>query len=243
MTNEQVGKYIRLLCMQHQKGGDLTEKDMLFICQSYDKDIFGKFIKENDLYHNERLRSETEKRVKYSESRSKNRLNRINICQTHDKDMINICQSYDRHMENENENENINKDINSNNKENVIAEIYSEDFLVFWKAYPSRSGSKKDAFDVWKKFGKSRPDMETLLSAIKIQKDWRENPNGEFRPEWKHADGWLKKRMWESDFKTETKKAIGVPKSDFIFCSKCGERTFRGDLNEAGVCLKCEGTE
>ena len=29
MTNEQVGKYIRLLCLQHQKGR-LTEKDKAF---------------------------------------------------------------------------------------------------------------------------------------------------------------------------------------------------------------------
>jgi len=30
MTDEQVGKYIRLLCLQHQKGY-LTEKDMISI--------------------------------------------------------------------------------------------------------------------------------------------------------------------------------------------------------------------
>ena len=42
MSNEQVGKYIRLLCIQHQKGV-LSEKDMLKICDSYDEDIFDKF--------------------------------------------------------------------------------------------------------------------------------------------------------------------------------------------------------
>ena len=32
MTNDQVGMYIRLLCLQHQKNF-LSEKDMLSICK------------------------------------------------------------------------------------------------------------------------------------------------------------------------------------------------------------------
>ena len=35
MTNEEVGAYIKLLCLQHQKG-HLSEKDMKNICNSYD---------------------------------------------------------------------------------------------------------------------------------------------------------------------------------------------------------------
>jgi len=49
MTDEQVGKYMRLLCIQHQKGM-LTEQDMLSICKAYDKhmgneneDILGRY--------------------------------------------------------------------------------------------------------------------------------------------------------------------------------------------------------
>jgi uncharacterized protein YdaU (DUF1376 family) len=96
MTNEQVGKYIRLLCVQHQKG-HLNEKDMLNICSTYDEDVFKKFSKdENGLYYNKRLESETQKRLAYSESRRQNRLKGKNI-----------CKSYVPHMENENENENI----------------------------------------------------------------------------------------------------------------------------------------
>ena len=44
MTNDQVGMYIRLLCLQHQKNF-LSEKDMLSICKSYDEDVFSKFEK------------------------------------------------------------------------------------------------------------------------------------------------------------------------------------------------------
>ena len=104
MTNEQVGKYIRIMCYEHQHGR-LTEEDMLKICQTYDKDIFCKFIKdENGLYYNPRLEEEKNKRKAYSESR---KANRSNICKTHDKHMSNICKTYVEHMENENENINV----------------------------------------------------------------------------------------------------------------------------------------
>lgn len=102
MTNEQVGKYIRLLCLQHQKGC-LSEKDMLNICSSYDEDIFSKFSKIEGNYVNVRMMQEAEKRKKYSESRSKNKKNA-----TYDHHMKNICKTYDQHMENENENVNTN---------------------------------------------------------------------------------------------------------------------------------------
>ena len=121
MTDEQVGKYIRLMCMQHQKE-KLTEKDMLKICKTYDEDIYNKFIKdENGYYYNKRLLEEIEKRKAYSESRRKNRQNK-----TKKEDMKNICKTYDEHMENENEIENINININKNNKYEEIINLYNK---------------------------------------------------------------------------------------------------------------------
>jgi hypothetical protein len=100
MSNEQVGKYIRLLCAQHQIG-HLSEKDMLNICGTYDKDIFCKFKKDADgLFFNERCEQEILKRKAFSESRRKNRLKKSDH-------MSNISKTYVRHMENENENENV----------------------------------------------------------------------------------------------------------------------------------------
>ena len=91
MTDSQRGKYILLLCLQHQQGF-LTQEDMMNICKTYDEKIFSKFTKDNlGYWHNERMKFESEKRKKYSESRSKNRI---------------ISKTYDKHMENENENEN-----------------------------------------------------------------------------------------------------------------------------------------
>lgn len=96
-TDEQVGKYVRLLMAQHQLG-HLHEKHMLQICKSYDKDVFSKFlIDENGLYYNERLDKEIIKRRNYSKSRSDNRLKNKEK-----------TESYVNHMENRNENRNIN---------------------------------------------------------------------------------------------------------------------------------------
>lgn len=120
MTNEQIGKYIRLLCIQHQKY-ILSEKDMLNICGTYDEDIYCKFKKENNVYYNERLRFEAERRKNYAESRRNNRKKTENDEKTSkDDDMNNICKSYDEHMETETETVNENINVNKNEKKQKI---------------------------------------------------------------------------------------------------------------------------
>lgn len=122
MNDEQVGKYIKLICTQHQRG-HLSEKDMLKICTTYDEDVFSKFKKdENDLYYNERLESEINKRKAYSESRRNNRLSSNTKEKKGKKDMSNISKTYDKHMENENINiiiNYLNNKLNSNYKSNT----------------------------------------------------------------------------------------------------------------------------
>ena len=87
MTDEEVGKYIILLCLQHQKG-HLKEKDMLNICKEFNEDIFSKFKKDDEgNYYNERLEYESNKRKEYSESRRNNRRKK-----TYEEDMKNICE-------------------------------------------------------------------------------------------------------------------------------------------------------
>lgn len=108
MTDEEIGQYIKLLCLQHQKG-HLKEKDMLNICKTHNEDIFSKFKKDEEgNYYNERLEYEANKRKAYSESRRNNRKKK----ETYEEDMKNICNSYEEHMENENEN--INKTVIKN---------------------------------------------------------------------------------------------------------------------------------
>lgn len=119
MTDEEIGQYIKLLCLQHQKG-HLKEKDMLNICNTYNEEIFSKFKKDEEgNYYNERLEEEITRRKKYSESRRNNRKKKDTEEEkktTCEEDMKNICNSYEEHMETETVT--ITEDININNKDN-----------------------------------------------------------------------------------------------------------------------------
>lgn len=137
MTNEHVGMYIRLLCLQHQKGR-LTDVDMKYICNTYVEDVYKKFIKEpSGLYYNQRMEDETNKRVKYSDSRRKNIQKRYNTQKS----------TYVVHMENENENEDKNENGNEKNKKktkgihnviDLIPEQIREDILQWYEVRVSR---------------------------------------------------------------------------------------------------------
>ena len=112
MTNEEVGAYIKCLCVQASKGG-ITERHMKLICNSSEtheiiKNKF-EFNSESQLFENVRLKNEIEKRRKYSESRSNNR-KKPNKPKENE---VVISNSYVKHMENENEDEN--KDVLDNN--------------------------------------------------------------------------------------------------------------------------------
>ena len=129
MTNEQVGKYIRLLCLQHQKGR-LTEKDMLSICKAYDNEIWEKFDQVDGFFINDRMYNEAIRRSKFTESRRNN----AKSVKTDS-----ISKAYAQHMETETET--INKDIFINNIEpfkNLLSESYQE-FIDYWTE-PSKSG-------------------------------------------------------------------------------------------------------
>jgi hypothetical protein len=134
MSDEQIGKYIKLLCYQHQMG-HLSERDMLKICKTYDEDIFSKFEKdENGLYFNARLHQEVEKRKAYSESRRQNRTK---------KDMNNISNSYVPHMENENVNRNVIK-----NKVPTLQE-----FIAYANLSPDYEFTLTAKYEQWKSDG------------------------------------------------------------------------------------------
>lgn len=111
MEDAEVGRYIRLLCLQHRKGR-LTKLDFFKIAKPEDTDLISKFlIDKKGLYYNEKLENEINRRVNYCESRRNNRKN-------HNKHTNNICNSYVERMETETETETIteNKDMHACNK-------------------------------------------------------------------------------------------------------------------------------
>ena len=208
MSDEEIGQYIKLLCLQHQKG-HLKEKDMLNICHSYNEDIFSKFKKDEEgNYYNERLEYEANKRKAYSESRRNNRKKK----DTDDEDMKKICNSYEEHMENENEN--INKDlieiknrdrgVTGEKEENPeVLEMWETQFNKFYNLYPKKV--KKQ--DVKKWFQKNKPSNELFSSMLysleqfRASKDWQKD-GGQFIP---YPSTWLNQKRWEDEGINQTK--------------------------------------
>jgi uncharacterized protein YdaU (DUF1376 family) len=112
MNDEQVGKYIRLLCSQHQHRG-IIEKNAFNAVVGDDPVLRSKFIEKADGFYNERLAIEMEKRSKKSEKLAENANKRWNpeienskVIQKHNKSNA-IAYANGMQIENENENENV----------------------------------------------------------------------------------------------------------------------------------------
>ena len=196
MTDEQVGKYIRLLCAQHQTG-HLTEEHMLNICKTYDKHIFDKFKKDDrGSYYQPRLEDEINKRKLYSQSRSENRKGKSKS----KKDMKNISSSYVKHMENENEIINININDNKSSNKKGAKEILLERFEEFWALYPKKVGKGK-AKESWLKKKPSETLHQKILAAVESAKNSREwlSENGKYIP---HPTTWLNQERWDDELTT-----------------------------------------
>ena len=167
MTDEQRGKYIVLLCLQHQQGF-LTEEDMLHICKAYDERIFSKFKKDKfGYYYNERMLKESEKRNRYSESRRKNR----ESTKQKSEDMNNICETHVKRMENEN----INKDIDSN-----ILNLYKGIEIFFDEdCRPKTEKQIHDWYDTLDKLiridGYTPEHIHDVIKRARMDDFWRQN--------------------------------------------------------------------
>jgi len=93
MNYEQKGKYITLLCYQHQQGF-LLEDDFKSILDDTDIKVFNKFEKLSDgKYYNLKLKVESERRKAYTESRRNNRTKKDDV------DISKLSKSYDKRME------------------------------------------------------------------------------------------------------------------------------------------------
>jgi hypothetical protein len=198
MTDEQVGRYIRLMCLQHQKG-HLSESVVLSVMGGeIDREVIGKLKRDDDgLYYNERLEEETNKRRKYSESRAKNRKGKA-VSKSHDNHMSNICNSYDEHMVNKNED--VNEDVNEVKGTKKRMTYDDPGFQAFWSAYPN----KKAKSAALKAFTKLKPDtalLAEMLKAIEVQKQsaqWQKD-NGQYIP---NPATWLNQERWEDEIPT-----------------------------------------
>lgn len=108
MDFEDRGKYITLLCYQHQHGR-MEEKTIRFLVGSVSVNLKSKFrIDDDGLWYNERLEIEAKKRSKFTESRRKNGSKGGRPKKNKQKTVKNHM---DNHMEDVNENVIVNKNI------------------------------------------------------------------------------------------------------------------------------------
>ena len=176
MTDEQVGKYIRLLCLQHQKG-KLTEKDMLSICKAYDVDIWDKFKNEDGIFLNERMYNETIRRQKFSESR------RNNAKSTKKQS---TSKAYAEHMETETETITENITINK-----TKTKIQDWKFEQWWVNYDYKI-SKDKAQKSWNKLNEQEKDL-----ALQMVNQYVEStPDKSFR---KHPTTYLNQKSFNDE--------------------------------------------
>ena len=180
MDNEQVGKYIRLLCLQHQKG-KLSEKDMLSICKAYDNEIWDKFKIEDGLYYNERMYNETIRRQKFSESRRNN-------AKSPKKEST--SEAYAKHMETETENRTIT--INRNINENI-----NIDFDWFWNDYDKKIGDKQKLKRKWNKL--TDEERQNAMNYLELYK--QSVPDKQFR---KNPETFLNNKSWNDEIINRT---------------------------------------
>jgi uncharacterized protein YdaU (DUF1376 family) len=179
MSNEQVGMYIRLLCLQHQKG-KLTEKDMLSICRAYDVDIWSKFKNEDGAFYNERMYNETIRRQKFSESRRNNAKSPKNES---------TSKAYAKHMETETENETI-----TINRTKTKIEILDPKFEEWWELYDYKI-SKKKAQSLWNKLNEQEKD----LALQSVQAYVQSTPDKTYR---KHPSTYLNQKCFNDEIIT-----------------------------------------
>jgi hypothetical protein len=188
MTDDEVGKYIRILCHQADKGS-LTEVQLQRICRGkIPPTIMEKLsVDDEGKFYQNRMKSEREKRVKHCENQRENINKRWNK------------NKYDGNttvIPLENENENININVN----------IIKVQFENFRKNYPGTKRGTEIEFDNLKKKHRDWKEIIPVLNEkLNYQKSAREivRLSGGFVPEWKMLQTWINQRCWEEEINTK----------------------------------------
>lgn len=197
MSDEQVGKYIRLLCLQHQKGS-LTKKDMLHICKTYDKEIFDKFVKEGQNFYNVKLRTEAERRSKYCLSRKLNKESKGEKTE----EPIKTDETYVPHMETV--------------TETISKDMVNSEFEKLWNEYDKKVGSKEKLIIKWNKL--SKDSKELIFQYIPKYKLAQPDKNFRKNPEtFLNNKSWLDEIILSQEQQKELKKKNELSKEAVLY--------------------------
>lgn len=175
-TDSQVGIYLRLLMAQHQHG-HLSVEQVNHISKTHDPVVMKKFKVDADgNFYNERLELEIERRKKFTDSRSSNKLGKK---KSYDNHMKKTRKSYVNHMENEDES----KSKKRNKKEIADIEIVdagfpfqSDEAMAMWVGWKRHRKEKRKPYtpvqieleieDITKNFNE-RQFIEAVKHSIK----------------------------------------------------------------------------
>lgn len=219
MTNEQVGKYIRLLCYQYGQG-HLSEEDMIVVCGSYDKKIFSKFKQdEKGSYYNERLEEEISKRQKYCEAQSNNVKKRWeNHNTTVDTTVLppnipsgnEIINEYIYSIDNDNlyNIEDVQTDV-----QNVQKDVQNAQFDEFWCAYPKKM-NKERARCAFVRIKPSEQLFAQMLEALRKHKQSKQWQDAQYIP---YPSTWLNGKRWEDELEEADEPSNSTFNTDEFF--------------------------
>ncbi len=165
MTDDEVGKYIRILCHQADKGA-LSESQVKRICKGEIPEAIKEKLRIDAAgnFYQERMRIEREKRINYSDSRRKNR-------EPKHEDMNKTCETHVSRMENENINENI---------DSSIKELYKGVEIFFDEdCRPKTEKQKHEWLDTLDKLaridGYSPDHIHNVIKRARMDDFWRQN--------------------------------------------------------------------
>ncbi len=194
LTDEETGQYIKLICLQHQKGR-LKKESIYRMFPNISDSVLEKFeIDENGLYYNPRVEEEIEKRNKYIEAQRSNGAkggrppkNAENPNKTHG---FNSAKANENPSENENINDNENNIGIDNN-------IYFQWFNELWELYPKKMNKEraKCAFVRIKPNEQLFAQMKSALEKQKRSKQWQD---AQYIP---YPSTWLNGKRWEDEVK------------------------------------------
>ena len=209
LTDEETGQYIKLICLQHQKGR-LKKESIYRMFPNISDCVLEKFeIDENGLYYNPRVEEEIEKRNKYIEAQRSNGAkggrppkNAENPNETYG---FNLGKAKQNPSENENINENIN-DIDIDNN------LYFQRFNIFWEKYPKKLNKEK-AHCAFMRIKQSEQLFEQILNALEIHKRCKQWRDKQYIP---YASTWLNGKRWEDEIPLSEQNTSSFDVDEFL---------------------------
>lgn len=188
MTFEEKGAYMELLMMQFNRGHMTSHMIGQVVGQMWDK-IKHKFVQDNkNLWFNERLDIEIQRRKNYTKSRRNNISGKNQYTKNENIDSGHMTS----HMENENEN--VNEDINKNKGKRFKKEEFTDvpEYIVFsviqqFQISKQQTITQKQVTDMWQVF------KEQNLTGDKFYNNENEV--------YKHFVNWINKQKFEKNAK------------------------------------------